>query len=88
MKKAYVKPEIFFEDFSLSSSIAANCEYKVGSPTEGVCALVGSGNIRVFDIAADGTQCEYAPGLFDQPDDMWDGFCYHVPTSEANMFNS
>ena len=86
MKKTYVKPEIFFEDFSLSSSIAATCEYKVGSPTEGVCALVGSGGIAVFDgnLAA----CDYTPGDLGQTDDMWDGFCYHVPTDSNNIFNS
>ena len=33
MRKAYVKPEIFYEDFSLSSSIAAGCELDTPLPS-------------------------------------------------------
>ena len=89
MRKAYVKPEIFFEDFSLSSSIAGSCDYIVNTfSSSQSCYIEGSGGIRVFNLDAGVSSCEYAPGLFDQPDDMWDGLCYHNPTDGNNLFNS
>ena len=87
MKKNYQKPEILFEDFSLSSSIAAGCERIVGNPSKGTCALQGTGGINVFTSSMDEV-CDYTPGSFGQPEDEYDGFCYHVPTEYNNLFNS
>lgn len=87
MKKAYESPDIFFEDFSLSSSIALNCERIVGNATQGTCALLGSGGVAVFTDAI--SACDFTPESLGQPgNDKWDGFCYHVPTEYNNLFNS
>lgn len=86
MKETYQKPDIMFEDFSLSVNIAGNCERIVGNPTQGECPILGSGDVAVFT----GTMelCDYTPESFDQAADTWDGFCYHVPADNTNLFNS
>lgn len=81
MKKKYVKPHIFFDNFSLSEGIAGNCEGIVNNPTKGICAVVGTGDINMFDGNMEA--CD-----FTTDEDAWDGFCYHVPTEYNNLFNS
>ena len=90
MKKVYVKPDIVFEDFSLSVSIATKCEYEVGSPDRAKCAVMGSEGIAFFTRGT-GSPCEYDPA--DLTDlgyeaDKYNGFCYHNPSEEFNLFNS
>jgi hypothetical protein len=87
MKKAYSKPEIMFEDFSLSTNVAAGCEMKIHNSVEGTCAYFGSGGVVVFTDKL--TACVYTPGEMGGTNpDEWDGFCYHVPTDKNNLFNS
>ena len=45
-KKKYSKPDIYFEDFSLSTNIAAGCEKQPSNATED-CG-VRWGNIFIF----------------------------------------
>ena len=87
MKKTYSKPEIFFEDFSLSTSISVGCDRIVGNPTEGNCAVTGTGGVAIFADDMTGI-CVFTPGSFGQPNDTWDGFCYHVPSDQNDLFNS
>lgn len=86
MKKYYEAPEILFEDFSLSDSIAGNCESIVGNASKGSCCVKGTGGVNVFS----GTipVCEFKPEDLGGISDEWDGFCYHVPTEYNNLFNS
>jgi len=86
MKKTYQKPDIMYEDFSLSTNIAGDCERIVGNPTEGSCALEGSGGVAVFN--GNMSVCDFTPESYNQAADQWDGFCYHVPTEQSNLFNS
>ena len=86
MKRTYSKPEIMFESFVMSTSIAAVCERIVGNPTAGTCAVSGTGGVNVFTDEMNA--CDYTPGSFNQPEDTWDGFCYHVPTDKNELFNS
>ena len=83
MKKAYVKPEVYFESFELSTSIATGCSAgydhnntNFGNPDQ--CALFFSGD-RIFNSS---TVCdpkvEFDPGQF----------CYHVPTANDRVFSS
>lgn len=81
MKKTYEKPQIFFENFALSTNIATGCERLVNNPLQGTCAVIGSGNIAMFDNTI--SACDY-----EQSNDMYDGFCYHVPIDTNNLFNS
>lgn len=81
MKKAYVKPELYFENFELSTSIAAGCEQLINNSTRGSCALILANGRNVFlDTVADCTT-KQADGV--------NGYaCYHVPVTTNNLFNS
>lgn len=90
MKKNYVKPEIMFEDFSLSNSIAANCEKITRTQTENACGYeIGiSGQIVFID---ENTGCNYTEVITDTTGSyIMNGtnkVCYHVPDG-YNLFNS
>lgn len=86
MKNPYQKPAIMFEDFSLSVSIAGNCESIVGSPSEGSCGIITSSGDTVFTGPNEG--CVFTPEDMGQEKDTWDGFCYHVPVDSKSLFNS
>ena len=81
MKKEYTKPEIVFESFSLSVSIAAGCEEKIDNKSEYQCAYYSSGGIATFTGLID--ECD-----FTSSDGTADGFCYHHPEGGPNIFNS
>ena len=87
MKKIYSKPEIIFEDFTLSENIAGNCKIKTHTPSQGTCAFTYEdefgGAVALFTqkVVACGTD-----DLFEE--DGTDGFCYHVPSDTSNLFNS
>lgn len=81
MKKSYSKPEIFFEDFSLSTSIAGSCDKIIDNATKYVCAYYDERhNKYVFtdDIGACTTKNE----------DGTNGICYHTPIDTSDLFNS
>ena len=80
MKKIYSKPEIMFEDFALSESIAGDCETKINNQTRGSCAYILRTGEHVFTgISACTT---------DEQDGDYNGICYHVPIDTRNLFNS
>ena len=90
MKKTYAKPEIMFEDFTLTTSIAAGCEVQdTNKATINSCGLDFSG-VAVFTDRMSG--CLVPGGVAVPDDDMdgdaeWNGICYHNP-SGTNIFNS
>lgn len=69
-----------FEDFTMSTNIATGCELDTPLPSyEQNCGYpTRNGNVFV-----DGADCVSKPA-----DGMHDGFCYHVPVEEKNLFNS
>lgn len=78
MKKTYVKPELYFENFELSTNIAAGCVYKTGHAQD-VCAYTSGGKkIFVQEVAA----CETTT-----QDETWNSLCYHNP-NDSNLFTS
>ncbi len=84
--KAYTKPEIMFEDFSLSTSIATGCEYIAnhGDGTCGISVEIYPGySSTVFNTGMSG--CTYQPP---GDDDSYNGICYHVPVDTNNVFSS
>lgn len=87
MTKNYVKPQIVFEDFSLSKNIAAGCDRLVNNPSKGTCAVLGTGGIAVFDGTV-GKACVFKPEDLGGSKDEYDGFCYHVPADNNDLFNS
>ena len=81
MKKTYTKPEIMFEDFSLSTSIALGCEYGAHH-TEYVCAYEDEDMGKMIfteTISACTTKTQ---------DGLYNTLCYHVPTESNNIFAS
>lgn len=80
MKKAYVKPDIIFEDFTLSTSIAAGCERQTDTPSWNMCGVAfGNMNLFLSSISACTDPVE---------DDGSLGYCYHNPSDLTNLFNS
>lgn len=85
MKKKYEKPMILIENFSLSTTIAGDCEVKTNTQSQNECWLDFSG-LKVFmngmggcsDIAVDNVGGD---GQFNE-------ICYHVPEGTSNLFNS
>ena len=84
MKKAYEKPEIVFENFSLSTNIAAGCEVKTNLPGNKTCGLDFSGVIIFLDGMTGCTETVTNTG----GDGSYNGICYHVPSGKNNLFNS
>lgn len=82
MKKTYSKPDILFESFSLSTSIAAGCEVKITTIAAKQCGMK-FGDTVVF-TADMGNVC--STKVVDGS--LYDGLCYHVPTESNNLFNS
>ena len=80
MKKTYMRPEIMFESFTLSTNIAGDCEVKTDTPSKGNCGLEAPGLGTVFLEGMTG--CSWQVG-----EQAHDGICYH--TFEGNsLFNS
>ena len=72
-----------FEDFSISTNIAAGCELDTPLPTyEESCGYPVRGGI----VFMEGTQCTVPTQ--DEGGDSYNGFCYHVPVESSNLFNS
>lgn len=78
MKKSYVKPKVYFENFQLSASIASGCGVAVGHD-EGKCTgnvLVNGLNLSLFfEKTCDCT-----------PDDA--GLCYQAVADDRVLFAS
>lgn len=78
MKKTYVRPEVYFESFELSASIAAGCE-AVSNSAQNVCAIFDKDlGVEVF---AKGV-CKYTPPNGSEKP------CYDVPQANYNVFTS
>lgn len=76
-KRKYSKPGILFEDFSLSTNIAAGCEWEANED--------GGVNYHRYTIFVEGvTGCKK---VVVEGDPYYDGLCYHNPM-DYNVFNS
>lgn len=79
MKKIYSKPEIVFENFLMSTGIAAGCE--VTNPYDPNLYFSGKG--YAFATGS----CEY--GVSDPGGDgEFNGICYHTMTNNYNLHSS
>lgn len=83
MKKTYSKPQIMFESFSLSTSIAGACGVKADAPAAGTCGVDYGfmGTIFLTNVAG----CSTGVGI---DDGFFNDICYHVPVENQNLFNS
>lgn len=81
MKKTYVKPEIAFDDFTLSNTIAASCENYNSAPSRGQC-----GYRNVF-----GKNVFYSAGMSSCEDWQFaeiSGISYEISVAVNGLFNS
>lgn len=88
MKKAYSKPDILFESFSLATSITAGCEEKATNATT-ACG-VKFGKSIIFTDAAYGCSSIIVDGSTEGNwvDKENNGLCYHNPSATYNVFIS
>ncbi len=78
MKKNYTKPQIVFDNFELSQSIAGSCE-AISNQVQFVCPVeIPELGFSVFN---EGTCDYYAP-------DINDYVCYDGPPSSSQVFSS
>lgn len=82
MKKQYVKPDIMFENFALSTSIAAGCDVIIDNQAAKQCGL-SWGKGHVFLLNVNGCTIKAEDGSVD-----YDEICYNVPLDTNDMFNS
>lgn len=81
MKKKYAKPQIAFESFELSQSIAAGCEMIQQNMTERSCPVTVPELIGTTYFA-DLNHCTVTPPGGN------DSICYHVPSENNNVYSS
>ena len=78
MKRAYSKPEIFFESFKLSSSIANTCDGPKGNSGSPELCEYEENNFVMFNISTpDSNDCQVP-----------DMNCYHVSANSQGVFGS
>lgn len=82
MKKTYSRPDICFEDFSLSTNIAAGCEEKPFNHTEWCGVKWGKKDILFGDGFLNCTK------NIMEGDSEFNGLCYHNPNVDQNVFFS
>ncbi len=81
MKKAYQKPEIVFDSFQLTQSIAAGCEF-ISNHIEKACPVTDPFLGRTFFTSSTyGCKVTEVPGAYDD-------ICYDVPNPSNNVFTS
>lgn len=81
MKKTYIKPQIAFESFQLSNSIAASCALLGTASAQYVCPITDpESGFTLFanHVAA----CDTTPVGGN------DSICYDVPLANWNVFSS
>lgn len=82
MRKAYQKPQIFFENFELSDNIAA-CELISSNQARYSCPVIDKTVVgaewTIFQSAANGCMQTPADGA---------SFCYEIPTEDYNVYIS
>lgn len=80
MKKEYKKPELLFDSFELSVSIAGGCGNPTQTPSQNQCGIDygGAGVLFLNGMTVCTTKIE----------DGDEGYCYHAPSPGNNLFNS
>ncbi len=85
MKKVYTKPEIMFEDFSLSTMIASCGNEATHDASLGKWGCKGyyDDQFGVVLFTSDFNGCKYV-----EADGDFNGYCYDVPQISLNLFGS
>ncbi len=93
MRKNYLKPDIFFEDFAFSSNIAASCSSKYdlhGLGTTSCEATATFGNPVTCEFYDNGYVVfqELGPCLEVPQENDPNNLCYHVSSDDTRIFAS
>lgn len=85
MKIKYSKPDIMYESFSLSTSIASTCAIKTGTDLQAAkqCGYDYGGLILFLNSMTNVCDVKTEDGS-----PVFDSICYHVPTTTTGLFNS
>lgn len=81
MKKPYVKPQIAYESFQLSTSIAASCALLGTNSAQYVCPVEDPESGFLFFADGVTSPCDTVPI-------GGDSICYDIPTANWNVFSS
>ena len=81
MKKAYMKPGIYFEPVNTSSNLSSGCE-GIANLAENQCSVTVSEGDEVMEIFGIEGICPWTP---DNPESQ---MCYHAPTEWNNVYSS
>lgn len=81
MKKVYTKPDVVFENFSLSTNITS-CEVHANAD-RGICGCDFIPGLTLFTNTIMGCDLSTEDGA---PE--YDGICYHNPSDFNNVFKS
>ena len=85
MRKEYQKPEIVFENFAISTSIAAGCEHITNLSGRDACGYMLRNGDIIFLSSSTGCGTPNASGTYGEGDNS---ICYHNPGDNYNVFNS
>ena len=80
MKKPYVKPEVYFENYELSANIAVGC----GTGFNHDNTIFSSPSNCQYFFGADKVFLDFSSCTLIKPDK----FCYNVPTDNQAIFSS
>ncbi len=78
MKKTYNKPQIVFESFEITTSIAAGCMFLTDTKSDSNSCSYTENGVTIFT----------SKDVCGMDDTDAKGFCYHVPTDSYVIFNS
>lgn len=84
MKKVYTTPSVFYEDFSLTTNIAAACAIQTNA-AKFTCGYEYAPDLIIFTSGI--LQCQQS-GYEIEDNGAWDGICYHNPSDNYQLFNS
>ena len=81
MKKTYSKPDIVFDSFALSTSVAA-CKYETNYGPD-ICGYMFDPETYIFLESVSGCTTKITEG-----EEAFDGLCYHVYADYGMLFGS
>ncbi|MBQ2921455.1 MAG: hypothetical protein IJE58_09780 [Oscillospiraceae bacterium] len=81
MKREYTRPDIVYEDFTLSTAIAGSCGVSTGLPSANQCGMDFGMDVVFTDVVSGCTKKVDDSGAFN-------GLCYHVFTDANRLFSS
>ncbi|MGM9586580.1 MAG: hypothetical protein ACI3VA_03730 [Candidatus Limivicinus sp.] len=84
MKKPYVKPQLYYENFELSQHVAA-CGWDMNQTDKDTCTALGDQddfNNPAVTLFTDTPRCEVVPG------NVGESYCYEPSKGAYGIFNS